>query len=357
MKKAVIYVHGKGGSAEEVGHYKALFPDYEIIGFDYKSQTPWEAKKEFPDYFAEKKKSFESIILIANSIGALFSIYSLDRTLVDRAYFISPIVNMEDLILRMMQQAKVTETELEEKGEIKADFSETLSWRYLCYVREHPISFNVPTYILYGERDNLTSFKIISDFAEKHHAYLTVMPGGEHWFHTEEQMSFLDSWIRNAEEHIPVVRRATRDELERINKLRRAVSELHAKGRPDIFRPGFGGSLAQHVYDIFDLPDYDVFAAFVNKTLCGFAIVNYTDKPESAYMCAQRFIHVDEFGVDEKFRRCRVGTALIDFLKSEAKQNGFERLTLDVWEFNEPAKKFYESIGFNPFRSYLELNF
>ena len=74
-------------------------------------------------------------------------------------------------------------------------------------------------------------------------------------------------------------------------------------------------------------------------------------------MCAQRFIHVDEFGVDEKFRRCRVGTALIDFLKSEAKQNGFERLTLDVWEFNEPAKEFYESIGFKPFRSYLELNF
>ena len=25
---------------------------------------------------------------------------------------------------------------------------------------------------------------------------LTVMPGGEHWFHTEEQMAFLDSWLQ-----------------------------------------------------------------------------------------------------------------------------------------------------------------
>ena len=29
-------------------------------------------------------------------------------------------------------------------------------------------------------------------------ADLTVMPGGEHWFHTEEQMQFLDQWLRRA---------------------------------------------------------------------------------------------------------------------------------------------------------------
>lgn len=35
----------------------------------------------------------------------------------------------------------------------------------------------------------------ISAFAEKVGAELTVMPGGEHWFHTDEQMHFLDAWI------------------------------------------------------------------------------------------------------------------------------------------------------------------
>ena len=29
-----------------------------------------------------------------------------------------------------------------------------------------------------------------------HQVSLTVMEGGEHWFHTEEQMRFLDEWIR-----------------------------------------------------------------------------------------------------------------------------------------------------------------
>ena len=41
MNNIVVYVHGKGGSAEEAAHYKALFPDSEVIGFDYLAQTPW----------------------------------------------------------------------------------------------------------------------------------------------------------------------------------------------------------------------------------------------------------------------------------------------------------------------------
>ena len=35
--------------------------------------------------------------------GAFFSMSSLDETLIDQAYFISPVVDMEQLILNMMQ--------------------------------------------------------------------------------------------------------------------------------------------------------------------------------------------------------------------------------------------------------------
>lgn len=147
-------------------------------------------------FFAEKKKQCKHLTLIANSIGAYFALSSLDKTLVDRAYFISPIVDMENLICNMMQWSNVTEQELAEKREIATNFGETLSWEYLCYVRKHPIIWNVPTCILCGEHDNLTSIETVSAFAKQHHADLTVMPDGEHWFHTEEQMQFLDHWVR-----------------------------------------------------------------------------------------------------------------------------------------------------------------
>ena len=194
MKRIVVYVHGKGGSAAETGHYVPLFPGCEVIGFDYCAQTPWEAKEEFPQFFAELRKRCDRLTLISNSIGAFFSLSSLDG-LVDDTYLISPVVDMEKLIGDMMTWANVTEQRLEERREIATDFGETLSWRYLCYVREHPVEWRVPTRILYGERDNLTSKETISAFAERVGAELTVMPGGEHWFHTAEQMQFLDVWI------------------------------------------------------------------------------------------------------------------------------------------------------------------
>ena len=195
MKDRIIYVHGKGGSAEEAEHYRVLFPEAEAIGFDYHAQTPWEAREEFPQFFAEQRKHCDHLMLIANSIGAFFSMSSLDDTLIDQAHFISPVVDMEKLIGNMIMWANVTERELAEKSEILTRFGETLSWPYLCYVREHPIVWQVPTRILYGEHDNLTDLETISAFAKRVGAELTIMQGGEHWFHTDEQMRFLDDWI------------------------------------------------------------------------------------------------------------------------------------------------------------------
>ena len=195
MNHIVVYVHGKGGAAAEAEHYQPLFPDAEVIGFDYRAQTPWDAKEEFPPFFAGLRARCDRLTLVANSIGAFFSMSALDETHVDRARFISPVVDMEALIRNMMRGASVTEQMLAEKHEIPTAFGETLSWRYLTYVRAHPVAWHVPTRILYGEHDALTDFAAISAFAERTGAELTVMPGGEHWFHTDAQMRFLDDWI------------------------------------------------------------------------------------------------------------------------------------------------------------------
>ena len=55
---------------------------------------------------------------------------------------------------------------------------------------------NSNTYFIW-RKDNLTSYSTISEFAKQVNATLTVMKNGEHWFHTDEQMKFLDDWINN----------------------------------------------------------------------------------------------------------------------------------------------------------------
>lgn len=196
MRKAVLYIHGKGGSAGEAGHYAPLFPGCDVIGLDYTAQTPWEAKEEFPKLFHGLCGGHDGVTVIANSIGAFFAMSALWDQRIERAFFISPIVNMEKLIADMMLWANVTEEELQEQKEIETAFGETLSWDCLCYVRKNPPLWTVPTHILYGDRDNLTSLETVSAFAKQTGAALTVMENGEHWFHTQEQMAFLDDWLK-----------------------------------------------------------------------------------------------------------------------------------------------------------------
>ena len=197
--KAVLYVHGKGGNASEAEFYEAIFPERDVVGFDYKAETPWESIGEFQAEAKRLLSEYDGIILVANSIGAYFSLLSLADMPIEKAYFISPIANMEKLICDMMHWAGVTEDELKEKGVIATDFGEDLSWEYLAWVRSHPVSWRIPTEILYGSEDNLQSMDTVRVFAAGCGAGVTVMEHGEHWFHTEEQLRFLREWLVGCE--------------------------------------------------------------------------------------------------------------------------------------------------------------
>ena len=193
MKNFVIYVHGKGGSADEAEFYKKFFEN--VVGFDYKSENVWDFKQEFLQFIAGK--NLAEIILIANSIGAYFSMNALSGKKIHKSFLISPIVDMEKIIENLMRAENVTENELRAKKIIPTKFGENLSWNYLKYVRENKIDWQSPTEILYGEKDNFTDKQTMFDFAEKIGAKVTVMKNGEHWFHTAEQMQFLSDWIKN----------------------------------------------------------------------------------------------------------------------------------------------------------------
>ena len=68
----VLYLHGKGGSAAEAEHYRPLFHSCDVVGLDYKSNTPWETGAEINEAIKFLKTSYDRVILIANSIGAFF---------------------------------------------------------------------------------------------------------------------------------------------------------------------------------------------------------------------------------------------------------------------------------------------
>lgn len=205
-----LYIHGKMGRKEEAAHLAEIVfsAGYQVLSIDLPGHgertsemerfVPWEVVPELRAVCGFAWQRWEKISLYANSIGAYFSLLAYREAKFEKSLFVSPILDMDKLIRDMMGWAGVTREQLQQTGEIPTAFGETLSWEYLTYAAENRITkWDSPTAILYAGQDHLTARKTVDDFAQRFGCAVTVMENGEHWFHTEEQLSVLDAWLQN----------------------------------------------------------------------------------------------------------------------------------------------------------------
>ena len=103
---------------------------------------------------------------------------------------------MEKIIKNMMIWFNVSEEKLEKEKIIPTPIGQNLYRDYYSYVKENPITnWNVSTYILYGEKDNLCEKNIVMNFAEKFNCDILISNESEHWFHTENDLKILKNWF------------------------------------------------------------------------------------------------------------------------------------------------------------------
>lgn len=151
------------------------------------------------------------------------------------------------------------------------------------------------------------------------------------------------------------VRFAAEEDLEQVNRLRRQVNDLHVAGKPDVFRPGFPPELRDYVFEVFADPNKKIAVAEREGAILGFAVLNHIVRPENPFMFKRDFLDIDEFGVDSACRRQGIAAAMVRFIRDWAKENGYRRLELNMWEFNRGALAFYEAAGLKTFRRYMEV--
>ena len=154
-----------------------------------------------------------------------------------------------------------------------------------------------------------------------------------------------------------MIRFAEAEDLKRVNELRKQVNDLHVNGRPDVFKPGFPQELQDYVLSIFRDPLKKIIVCEEGGTLCAFAVLSHVTRPENPYMKERDYLDIDEFCVDEAFRRQGIATEMIHFIRAYAKDEGFDRIELNMWEFNQGALEFYEAVGFHTYRRYMEMTF
>ncbi len=206
-KNVYLFIHGQGGCKEEAEAFAEIAGCYccQVLSIDLPEHgerkeekdkfTPWHVVPELMMVMEYAKSHWDSIALRATSIGAWFSMLSFANENLKSCLFVSPILDMHQLIQNMMLWAGVSEDQLQLEQTIPTSFGQTLSWEYLSYVKKHPITkWSFPTEILYGDKDNLTEHKVVENFTRHFGCRLTIMENGEHWFHTPEQLKVLDEW-------------------------------------------------------------------------------------------------------------------------------------------------------------------
>lgn len=203
--KVFLFIHGQFGCKEEAERFaEAAVPlGYQVLGIDLPEHggrqdgvklLPWEAVPELQKVMQYAKSNWRHISVRATSIGAWFSLLAFSGERLERCLFVSPLLDMTDMIGTLMELAGVSEERLKAEKEIPTEFGQTLSWDYLCYARSHPVGAESKTDILYGECDSTIPRRVIDGFIAANPCSLTVMPGGEHWFHTDEQLEFMKNW-------------------------------------------------------------------------------------------------------------------------------------------------------------------
>lgn len=206
--KIYLYLHGQNGSKEEAAGLADILcrSGFQILSIDLPEHgerqegpsdfAPWDVVPELNFIMDFIKSQWIEVSLYANSIGAWFGMQSFRDEPLQNCLFVSPVIDMKQMIQNMMRRANVTEKQLQNEKTIITSFGQTLSWNYWRYAVEHPvIKWNVPTKILYGEKDGMTDFDVVRQFADKFHCKLTVMENAGHWFHTEQELDFLERWV------------------------------------------------------------------------------------------------------------------------------------------------------------------
>lgn len=82
LKKAMIYVHGKGGSYLEAEQFKNICLDFDVFGVDYNDYFPWIVKNKIMEVYDKISEKYDYIYVLANSIGAYFTMHLIMKNVI-----------------------------------------------------------------------------------------------------------------------------------------------------------------------------------------------------------------------------------------------------------------------------------
>lgn len=152
-----------------------------------------------------------------------------------------------------------------------------------------------------------------------------------------------------------LIRRAENIDIPKINDLLRQVCLVHHNGRPDLFKYGAQKYADEELIQIISDDEKPVFVAVdEDNTVLGYVFCIFERHINDNILTDVKTLYIDDLCVDESLRGKHIGKQLYDYAVSFAKENGCYNLTLNVWNCNDSAMKFYEKCGLKLQKTHLE---
>ncbi|MBO4477951.1 MAG: GNAT family N-acetyltransferase [Lachnospiraceae bacterium] len=152
------------------------------------------------------------------------------------------------------------------------------------------------------------------------------------------------------------IRRAIETDIPRILELLVQVNNVHQVRRPDLFLADKTKYNAEQLREILKSDETPVFVAADDAGIVqgyGFCVfqphIGNNNQPDHVTL------YIDDICVDQAARGQHIGRAIYEYIAGFARESGCYNITLNVWEGNDAARAFYESLGMGVQKTGMEM--
>uniref|UniRef100_UPI0002662B26 BH1408 protein n=1 Tax=Halalkalibacterium halodurans (strain ATCC BAA-125 / DSM 18197 / FERM 7344 / JCM 9153 / C-125) TaxID=272558 RepID=UPI0002662B26 len=153
-----------------------------------------------------------------------------------------------------------------------------------------------------------------------------------------------------------IIREATVQDYYEVARLHTQVHEAHVKERGDIFRsnePTLNPSRFQAAVQ----GEKSTVLVFVDERekIGAYSVIHLVQTPLLPTMQQRKTVYISDLCVDETRRGGGIGRLIFEAIISYGKAHQVDAIELDVYDFNERAKRFYHSLGMRCQKQTMEL--
>lgn len=140
---------------------------------------------------------------------------------------------------------------------------------------------------------------------------------------------------------IKIIKPTIENQVE-INELAKQVHKLHVNWNPDLFLDVEEVISIERLNNLMETNS--IYVAKIDNKIVGYIIFDIKEK-DNGFMRYRKLLSIDTLCVDKDFRGQGIGTKVLEFAKSIAKEQNCTDMHLTVNPNNENAIKVYEKFG------------